>query len=543
MNEKTKDQNVIVESPLGRRSLDHAGSAIGAARMDPSQTYIYIAGLLQEYINTGSSAAWQKICRRIDAIFVTVSAALDALEAESPFLADIKLELVSGKKLFFKPNMVTLPLIDWQTHGPGIPGANSHWEYVACVMRWFHDKGSITYHQMAVGEAGMTVPLDADTISRKLGRRITPEAIMEAKYGDDFGGWGFYFTRRYLADTHTPGHTDDPYSGYQESLDGICQPPGQSSDKLMLYDLNRPDCSNSRDVPVEGGVNLKTITVHKAVVGGDPSDPQDRRDWPGCVLVNLPILKMHVLELLTCALKNIGMGIYAMQAKSCDDQYKWKYSVPDVRIPFSKLKVPHGRWMMQTDQETLKPLRDSQGQIIFKRTGGMEATMADGNQAVKGQNIRTLHVCEAIECCNVFHSGIIGQIIPEGFVFASHDPVALDNLCARYMFNTVPLSQSAEIQRNYGVKSDIIQKIPSAKTEGLNIITIDGYDSNYSRYHGLRHCQDRGLGPTAVLCIWPRPLAWRRTGVCGRSYRTGGARCLQRPGDCHALLRRGQTLD
>jgi hypothetical protein len=179
---------MMVQSPLGRKNLDYAGSAIGAARMDPAETYVYIAKLLQEYINTGSLIAWQEIRQSIDAIYHTVSAALEALETESPFLAEIQLQVSGGKRLFFKPNVVVLPQIDWQTHGPGIPGANTHWEFAAAVMRWFHDKAGISYHQMAVGEAGMTTPLDSDTLSRKLARKVTPEAILEGKYGDEYGG-------------------------------------------------------------------------------------------------------------------------------------------------------------------------------------------------------------------------------------------------------------------------------------------------------------------------------------------------------------------
>jgi len=38
-----------------------------------------------------------------------------------------------------------------------------------------------------------------------------------------------------------------------------------------------------REITVPDGVNFRTITVHKAVVGGDPQDKADRRDWPGCV--------------------------------------------------------------------------------------------------------------------------------------------------------------------------------------------------------------------------------------------------------------------
>ncbi len=486
----------LVKSPTGKKPLDNTGSAVGAARMDPAETYIYMAKLLQEYINTGSGPVWQKIRQGIDKIYVTVSAAIEALEAESPFLAEIKRQVSSGKKLFFKPNIVTLPLIDYTTHGPGIPGANSHWEFAAAVMRWFHDKAGITYHQMAVGEAGMTISTDVEAVSKKLGRRLTPEAIMEGKYGDDYGGWGFYFTRKYLAECHDPGHKDNPLEGYRESIDGACLAPGDAGDKLMFYNLNRVDGYNSRDVPVTDGVNFKSITVHKAVVGGNPEDRQDMKDWPGCVLVNLPILKIHVLELLTFALKNAGMGIYAMEASDSQTPgaCKWKYSIPDVKVPFGKLKVPHARWILQTDEETLKPLRDEKGNFIWRRTGGMEATIADGIQAVKGQKVTMLHIGDGIECCNIFHSGPTGVIVPEGFVFASNDPVAMDNCAARYLFNMVPLADTEMIQKKYNIKSDIIQKTPFARLEGKNIITTDGYDACYARYHGLKYCMERGLG-------------------------------------------------
>jgi hypothetical protein len=70
----------------------------------------------------------------------------------------------------------------------------------------------------------------------------------------------------------------------------------------------------------------------------------------------------------------------------------------------------------------------------------------------------------------------------------------MDNLAARYLFNMVPMVDTEKIQKKYGVESDIIQKIPSAKLEGKNIVTTEGYDSCYSRYHGLKHCEERGLG-------------------------------------------------
>ena len=486
----------LVKTPIGEQPLDRTGSPVAAARMDPSGTYIAAAKLLQEYINNHSESAWQKIRQIVDTVYLTVSAAIDTLEAESPFLAEVKKQVKGGKKIFFKPNIVTLPLIDYSNHGPGIPGANSHWEFVAAVMRWFHDKAGFTYHQMAVGEAGMTISTDTEAISKKLGRRLTPEAIMEGKYGNDYGGWGFYFARKYLAECHAPGHQDDPMSGYQESVNGVCMAPGKAADKLLFFNLNRPDSYSGREVSITDGINLNTLTIHKAVIGGDPENPEDMKDWPGCVLVNLPILKIHVLELLTFALKNVGMGIYAMEASTSETPgtCKWKYSIPDIKVPFGKLKVPHARWSLQTDEETLKPLRDDRGNFIWRRTGGMEATMADGINAIRGQNVMMLHIGDGIECTNIYHSGMTGVIVPEGLVFASRDPVAMDNCAARYLFNMVSMAETEKIQNQYGIKSDIIQKTPFAKLEGNNIVTAAGYDSCYSRYHGLKHCADRGIG-------------------------------------------------
>jgi len=46
----------------------------------------------------------------------------------------------------------------------------------------------------------------------------------------------------------------------------------------------------------------------------------------------------------------------------------------------------------------------------------------------------------AIEAVNVNYMGLAPAVkVPEGCTFASLDPVALDFLCARYCFKTVPI--------------------------------------------------------------------------------------------------------
>jgi hypothetical protein len=486
----------MVNSTIGKRRLDRTGSAVGASRMDPAESYTHNAGLLKEYIDKGSESAWKEIKRRIDNIYATVSNAMESLDAEAPFSKDINKQIKSGKRLFFKPNLVTLPVIDYYTHDLGIPGCNSPWEFIAAVMRWFHDKGGITYHQMAVGEAGLTTTPGAMIASEIAGKTVTREAVYEGKYGSFYGGWGFYFARKYLAECHNPEHKDDPMSGYQESLEGLVIPPGLAPGKLLLYELNRVGGDNGRDVPVVDGVNWKSITMHKAVIGGDPDNPEDRRRWPGCVLVNIPKLKIHTNELFTCAMKNLGMGLYPLEANASKvpGKYEWKYAAPNLEKPLCKIGLPHGRWTLESDPVTFLPRRDSKGNYLWKRTGGMEANLGDALQAVTGQKITMLHVVDAIECCNINHSSLDGVRVPEGLVFAGSDVVAIDTCCSRYMFNMVPMEKTAEIQKKYGIKSDVIHKVPLPHIEGKNIVNGEGYDSSFSRYHAIQHCEDRGLG-------------------------------------------------
>lgn len=485
-----------VQSPFGKKLPDSTGSAIGAARMDPAKTFKLISSLLQDYINSGRESSWEEIREITDRVYDTVACAMDALEAEAPFTVEIARQMASGKKLFFKVNLVILPHIDYRTHGLGIPGACTEWSFTAAVMRWFHDKAGISYHHMSAGEAATNTSQESEKMSAATGRRVTREAIMEGKYPGGYGGWGFYYARKYLAERHDPGHKDDPLSGYQESLDGHCLPPGTVTDKLLIYDINVVNDRNGREVPVPGGVNFKTIIMHKAIIGGDPADAQDIQDWPGCILVNLPKMKVHISELFTCAVKNLGMGLFSMEVNASrkPGEYNWKYSAPNLPHPTFKLNVPHSRYLLETDLDTLMPVRDKNGDYIWKKTGGMQATMADAIQAVQDQGITMLHVADLIEMVNVNNSSVEGVTVPEGLVLAGIDPVALDVCAARYMFTMVPMAEAAKIRTEYHLKSDVIQYTPLPRLEGNNIVTGEGYDSSFSRYHAMQYCEERGLG-------------------------------------------------
>jgi hypothetical protein len=493
-------KHVMVGSTIGEVELDSRGSAIGVGRVNPKEV-LDIPILLKDFINTGSQKAWSAILRKIDILYGGIAAALDPLECEAKFAQKVKLRVNRGQKLLFKPNIVSPSCIDRISHGPGIGsiGACTDWYFVAALMRWFHDRLDITYHQMSLGEGGTTMSPTAAayTLSLQGKGKVTTEAVLEGKWGNSYGGWGFYFTRKYLSDRHPSGHSDNPMHGFEDSVAGACIPPGEAPDKLLLYDINKiaNDASNGRDVPVAHGVNFKSITLHKAVVGGNPENPVDIKAWPGCVLINVPRLKIHNLEIITCALKNLGVGLYPMEAQDREycDQIHWKYAHPHKKNPALKSGIPHSTWVTEIDDDTGLPRLDVDGKPILKKTGGLSGTMADVIEGVKDQDIMMLHVVEAIAPTSRYHAGPT-KPIPEGYIFSSLDPVAVDVLCARYLFTTVPMKQAREIQKNNSLQIGFYQKVPLPKLDGQLIVSEKGFDSPVSRYKGFDYCQGRGLG-------------------------------------------------
>ena len=54
---------------------------------------------------------------------------------------------------------------------------------------------------------------------------------MKGKSGTFYGGWGFYFARKYLKEMLPFGVDDDPLKGYEESLAGTYLPPGLAKEQ------------------------------------------------------------------------------------------------------------------------------------------------------------------------------------------------------------------------------------------------------------------------------------------------------------------------
>ncbi len=487
----------VLDSPLGKRKIDVTGSPVGVARMDVSKSYAGTGELLREYINHADQDAWKKIKAKIDYTYEALDLALTPLEAETGFSKELHARIRKGQKLFFKPNLVGVTNIDPQTHGPASGStANTEWPFVAALMRWFHDKQNIDYHQMALGEAATCMPAIAGLYSmmNPEGGTVTPEATIEGRAGDFYGGWGFYFVRKYLAESLEAGRTDDPMKGYEESVAGTYIAPGLVADKLMVYDLNRifDDMTKGRNVEVPDGVNYKSIILHKVVVGGAPEDPEDLKVYPGCILVNVPRLKVHAISLFTNVIKNLGIGLYPMQVATAGN-HKWDYSTPHNAVPGIKGGIPHQVWVPEMGLKTGTPKRDDTGSYVVKKTGGLTATMIDVIKAASSQDIFMLHVVDAIQPVNLNHSGS-GRKESEGMVFAGLDPVATDLLCARYMFSNVPLSEAMKVELDDGAGGQFPQRVPIPAVEDKHIITRSGYDCPLSRDTSFKRAEERGLG-------------------------------------------------
>ncbi len=476
---------------------DKNGSIVTVVRMDPHLSYIGVPNLLRAVIDKHDEHAWAKIRSKIDYTYTNIDTMLQALNGESNFLTKTRRELEKGKILLFKPNLVNPENIDPNTHGPGSGHtACTEWPFIAALIRWFHDNLPLSYSRMALGEAASVSTMTAAEYNQTqhLEREITTEAVFEGRSGDFYGGWGFYFVRRYLKDT-TNNPDDDPMLGYEESISGKYLPPGKTNGRMMVYDLNKLSDlkGKARTVPVKDGVNYREITLPKVLVGGEPENPKDLKDYPGAVLVNVPRLKLHALDLLTNAIKNLGIGLYPMEIVETDEAQDthWKYSYPYNEIPTLKTEIPHSIWVPEFDEKTGLPTKGKDGHYKLRKTGGIEATQVDVIKATIDQGVYILHVVDGIQTVNINHTGDPStKEVPEGLTLASENPVAVDLLCARYIFKNVRRQEAKEA--NLG--SDFLQRVPSPRIEGGCIVSGEAYDSPLLRYSLYNYAEKRGLG-------------------------------------------------
>lgn len=501
-----KKRSGLIHTAIGEGSLDGNGAAVAVARLDVEKSYKGSDLLLRNFLREADQAAWKAITEKIDYTYQALDGAMSALEEKTQFLSAIDQRLQQGQKLLFKPNLVSTENIDPYTYGPmaGSSG-NTEWLMVAAVMRWFHDRAGISYYHMCLGEAATALSSVA-ALYRQIkttGRPVTTESVIEGRSDDFYGGWGFYFVRKYLSRASDLSQGDDPFQGLEESMAGTYLPPGLVRDKLMVYDLNRicDDPSKGREIPVPAGENFNSLILHKVIVGGDPTDPDDRIRYPGSVLINIPRLKVHAQALFTNVIKNLGIGLYPMEvarSKGC----AWEYATPHRTIPGMKGAIPHQVWVPELDPMTCLPKKNTEGVYQVKKTAGLTGTMLDIIAAVAEQDILMVHIVDAVEGINRDHQGIgLGVKEPEGLLVAGLDPVATDLFCARYMFSNVGLKEAQEAGLDDGFGGRFSQAVPLPVFDGQAIVTTRGYDSPIGRDVSFKRAKDRGLGQPSYYVV------------------------------------------
>lgn len=480
------------------QDLDRTGSLISGVRIDPEVTYLKVSDLLQRYLK-GDLYAWIKITEQIDYLYNSFQIAMAYFTKESNFLTLLDKKLRSGKKLVFKPNIVAPLTIDPTTYGSvEKTSICTEWVIVAAVMRWFHDKCDIDYSCMALAEGSTLAATLAASYSQDYDENIPSETVLEGHFHDMYGGWGFYFVRKYLSCHTRNTPSDDPMNGFEESCSGTYLTPGEAKNKLMIYDINkisdRP--SKGRFVPVPHARNYNNIMLHKVIVGGNPKDLTDCKRYPGCVLINLPKLKMHGQDLITNAIKNIGIGLYPSLCKTENNtpDDTWLYASPDRTVPNLKAKLPHSPMVMEMDSQTHLPCRNQCGKYIIHHTHGFNGTELDIIKAVQCQDVLMLHISDCVHPLNLNHDhGNLAQTSPEGYLWISNDCVALDNFCAHYCFKMIS-RHDAILKSSTGKKKEFLQKVPVVTAINGTLCTEDGYDSPLSRYDLYRQAQKRDIG-------------------------------------------------
>ena len=481
-------------------SWDTEGSLIGAVRLDPTRAYGDVPGLLEQTIKQ-DDAAWALLKQRIDYVYDHLGYALAPVLKKDDLRQRMIAEVEAGRKLFFKPNIVAANVLDFP--GDGTPGlttavvAATNWTFMAALLRFFHDELGIRFRQMAVGEAGVTTGAYATILE------CPAEAVLEGRITRPDGevtcvGYPFYFVRKYLAEAAVAlDDLDDPMSGYAESVSGTYLTPGEATrrGKLMVYDLNQADKpGRGRLVPVpDGGDNYpEGVILHTALVG-DPDEPDA---YPGSVLVNCPVLKVHCNAVITSAIKNLGIGGWPMRARHGDDpgNHDWLYAFPHADPPGMKGGVPggpnkggvyHARWYVKKVNSEGMPL-----EIAETPNHGLDGTMVDINLAIRSQIPCALHVVDAIRPVNIEHGGTgIGVALDEGFVFATEDPVAVDLLGARYLFTTEPRDPAAPATFERPLVIPRYDKAVGAIVDDESVM-----DARVSRSRLFEYAAGRGLG-------------------------------------------------
>jgi hypothetical protein len=104
---RKNEMSKIVDSAMGKVTIDSSGSLIGVVRMEPERSYSPISALLQKHINESDRAAWDQIKEKIDYTYAGLDFAFQPLAEATGFGEKVKAQVKEGKKVLFKPNIVS----------------------------------------------------------------------------------------------------------------------------------------------------------------------------------------------------------------------------------------------------------------------------------------------------------------------------------------------------------------------------------------------------------------------------------------------------
>ena len=180
----------------------------------------------------------------------------------------------------------------------------------------------------------------------------------------------------------------------------------------------------------------------------------------------------------------------------------WVYASHCEVAPCLKTEIPHTPWIPEMDDRTILPVKDTQGNLKLRRTSGMPGTQSDIIRAVQNQGIFAIHFSDAIEATNINHTGVgLGVKIPEGLMCVSLDCVAMDLFCARYIIKTIPMNEARNIRAQQQLPGEFMHRVPAAKVDGANIITVEDVDSPLFHYSLYDYAEKRGIGSQKYYVI------------------------------------------
>ena len=181
-------------------------------------------------------------------------------------------------------------------------------------------------------------------------------------------------------------------------------------------------------------------------------------------------LKIHAQDLLTNAIKNLGIGLYPVQCPigAGQGETSWKYALPSSKIPsFKALDLHICPGLSRSMRIPICQSKIRMAHTSRRRLQECRGPESDVIRAVQNQQVFIVHISDSINVSNISHNPDGMSVrIPEGYIWASLDCVALDLLCARYCFKTVTMEEGLTIKEKNCWITEFVHHVPFGKSRG-----------------------------------------------------------------------------